>query len=768
MTLRRRLSFAPLALALLAWMPGSATAQLSKVGTPFGAPSGGSPYAKTVDAAHDSTHNAFLVVTTEHKVGHVVGSFASVDGTPIQTGGSHGFRIDTSGNFPFGPAMAYSGQADAFLVVWVNNSGQIRGRFVRYGAGPIGGDFQIGSGGRASWAPAVAYSKTSQEFLVSWSTGQGPNKAVRVTTSGATLGAPVQVTGNIWTQEPALAWNPANDEFLLTYATEISGAWRIYSQRIKGGQAVGGALSVHASGGTKMPDVAYSAAAGKYLVTWFQFSPYGIYGRLVNPDNSPANAAQPMLSSAYGSYDANSVDYNDYSDTFAVTSITNSAGFDAIGGAELSGSAVPNSPMLFVQTDRNHYYPEIAASSTNGRFLSVFNRSLSTFQGQMLNTASTGGGATGSGGGDEPPPPPSPPPPPPPSASSPAMFIDAPGAGATVPRPFVIAGWAIDKNADSGTGVDAVHVWAFPSGGGAGTFLGAAGYGIDRPDIAAAFGAQFRRSGWGLKVDELATGTWRLEAHLHSAVTGTFTLIKTVNVTMGGPAMSLDAPGPGASFKTPYDLHGWAIDRNGSGAGVSTVHVWAYPLTDNGLGSPRFIGPAEYSHYRTNVAAVYGDRFTRSGFKVTAMNVPPGTYLFAAFARSTATGTFNNSDSEVATVAAGPVMSVDVPSLNQTVGQPFSVTGWALDLAAASGTGVGTVHVWAYPGGGGSPVFLGAAAMNVSRPDVAALYGSRAALSGYALPAGGLPPGQWMVACFAYSSVTNTFSNAATVNVTVQ
>ena len=55
----------------LACLPGVAFAQLATIGGEFNVPSGGTGFAKTVDAGYDTTHNAVLVVTTEHRVGHV-------------------------------------------------------------------------------------------------------------------------------------------------------------------------------------------------------------------------------------------------------------------------------------------------------------------------------------------------------------------------------------------------------------------------------------------------------------------------------------------------------------------------------------------------------------------------------------------------------------------------------------------------------------------------------------------------------------------------
>ena len=63
----------------------------------------------------------------------------------------------------------------------------------------------------------------------------------------------------------------------------------------------------------------------------------------------------------------------------------------------------------------------------------------------------------------------------------PLVVIDAPAAGA-VGQPVTVRGWAVDGNAPSGTGVDAVHVYATPAGGAA-VFLGAATYGQARTDV---------------------------------------------------------------------------------------------------------------------------------------------------------------------------------------------------------------------------------------------------------------------------------------------
>jgi hypothetical protein len=106
------------------------------------------------------------------------------------------------------------------------------------------------------------------------------------------------------------------------------------------------------------------------------------------------------------------------------------------------------------------------------------------------------------------------------SDPDPQMSLDLPTSGASLSQPFLLAGWALDRNAASGTGVDAIHVWAQPSGGGAATFIGTAAYGGSRPDVAAVLGAQFTNCGFNLNVTTLApvpTSLWRTRTTLRPA-----------------------------------------------------------------------------------------------------------------------------------------------------------------------------------------------------------------------------------------------------------
>jgi hypothetical protein len=116
----------------------------------------------------------------------------------------------------------------------------------------------------------------------------------------------------------------------------------------------------------------------------------------------------------------------------------------------------------------------------------------------------------------------------------------------------------------------------------------------------------------------------------------------------------------------------------------------------------------------------------------------------------------------------GPQIVIDTPTKQADVGQPFVLAGWALDLDAPVGTGVDTLHVWAYPLTGAPPVFAGVTAYGGERADVGAIFGDRFAKSGYSLTVQGLVPGNYDLAVFAWSTAVGGFVPAKVVRVTVR
>jgi hypothetical protein len=119
-----------------------------------------------------------------------------------------------------------------------------------------------------------------------------------------------------------------------------------------------------------------------------------------------------------------------------------------------------------------------------------------------------------------------------------------------------------------------------------------------------------------------------------------------------------------------------------------------YPNPGSGE-SPVFAGAAAYGSARTDIGTIYGSQFTNSGFTLKLAGLRPALYDLVVYARSTVTWTFSQQKVLRLTLAANPRMWTDIPANNATVDQPFTIAGWAIDLAAASGTGVNTLHIWA-------------------------------------------------------------------------
>jgi endonuclease/exonuclease/phosphatase family metal-dependent hydrolase len=116
--------------------------------------------------------------------------------------------------------------------------------------------------------------------------------------------------------------------------------------------------------------------------------------------------------------------------------------------------------------------------------------------------------------------------------------------------------------------------------------------------------------------------------------------------------------------------------------------------------------------------------------------------------------------------AAAAYVVVDSPKPNGTVSSSFVVGGWAIDQAARTDSGVSQLHVWAYPGSGAPPVFLGDITHG-ARPDVAAHFGPQFAQAGFSVIVKNLAAGPYTVVIFPYSSVRNAFDYNGAVSVPI-
>jgi hypothetical protein len=179
----------------------------------------------------------------------------------------------------------------------------------------------------------------------------------------------------------------------------------------------------------------------------------------------------------------------------------------------------------------------------------------------------------------------------------------------------------------------------------------------------------------------------------------------------------------------------------------------------NPSGSPVFLGAAAYGGSRPDVGNVFGARFTDSAYELSVAGLSGGYYRLVTYARSTASGQWQNGHRLIRVPPAA--MAVDTPR-QTTVQQPFRLSGWAIDRAAAAGTGVDAVHAYAYPSDAfgnpnGTPVFLGAAAYGGSRSDVGNVFGTQFTNSAYEFTVTGLAAGYYHIVIYAHSTVSGAW-----------
>lgn len=310
--------------------------------------------------------------------------------------------------------------------------------------------------------------------------------------------------------------------------------------------------------------------------------------------------------------------------------------------------------------------------------------------------------------------------------AGPAMAIDVPASGAAAGQPLVVRGWAVDTAVTSGSGIDAVHVYAVPVGG-APVFLGAADYGTPRPDVAQIYGSQFALSGFSLRAPMvLAPGAYTITAYGHSSATGTFNVNHSVAVTLKAPAApigTVDTPADNATVAGELGVTGWAVDE----AGIRDVNIYRSPLPSEGT-DLIFIGQAVFSRgARPDVQAgypAYPDSDTAGwGYMVLTNMLPAqgnGSFTIHAYATNFA-GQSTLLGSRRITAANGtstaPFGSIDTPGQGQTVSGVIVNFGWAL---AKPGRTIpldgSTIDVYV------DNVLVGHPTYNNFRADIAALF----------------------------------------------
>jgi len=424
-------------------------------------PDGNAGYSAYVPAvAYNSTANQYLVVwlgddntaPLVHEEYEIWGQ--RVDGaTGAEIGGD--FRLSDmgpDGNAAYDadvPAVAYNSTEDEYLVVWrgddntaplVDEECEIYGQRVDGATGAeIGGDFRIsdmGPDGNTAYdaiAPAVVYNSTGDEYLVVWhgddDAGTLENDEWEIYgqrvdgATGAEIGAndfclsDMGPDGNSFFDAgfPAIAYNSAEDEYLVVWVGEddtaplVDNEQEVFGQRVEA--ATGAEIGANDFRLSDMgPDgntaygaftaaVVYNSTGDEYLVVWagddntapLVLGEYEIFGQRVGGASGAEIGANDLRLSDMGSdvlFDAfdPAVAYNSQANEYLVVWQGDDNTFplvngeyeifgqrvNAVTGAEIGGHL----RLSDMGPDRDIAYgaqdPAVAYSSTENEYLVVW------------------------------------------------------------------------------------------------------------------------------------------------------------------------------------------------------------------------------------------------------------------------------------------------------------------------------------------------------------------------------------------------------------
>ena len=212
----------------------------------------------------------------------------------------------------YSPAIAYNSVRNQYLVVWevVGSGGShdIHARRIS-GDGRLLSDFSLATGHNQT-NPAVAYDPVNDRYLVVWAYdyyGDGRDWDVYgafIPWNGPEYGFTDWPICNWKSNEghPAVAYGRSQEEFLVVWKSEAAGVPGYISARrvfATGGFPPGDGFTI--SSGTQIrdfPDVAYNLHRNEYLVTWdleLSASNLDIWGIRLRGDGVPLTGGDPTV-----------------------------------------------------------------------------------------------------------------------------------------------------------------------------------------------------------------------------------------------------------------------------------------------------------------------------------------------------------------------------------------------------------------------------------------------------------------------------------------
>ena len=463
------------------------------------------------------------------------------------------FSVTNDVDYQDNPSIAYNPVSDEFLVVFAGYNDARGFAFVDAQRVKAGGNTLAGAATRlvqtgGTYITDVTYNFSTNKYLAAWYALPGAAEFGRVVNADGSLSGSIVALSTRWKAYDALsiAYNRVSDTFLMVShgTTADDGAVEIDTN---GNPVDNGFIVTNAGGkGNFYPRVGASADEPNWLVsTANNFT--STMTQLVSgtaasgtpapsdPTPAPAPAPAPVPAPAVGKPMLNV-------DVPANNAVVSSSGF-LIAGWALDASATSTvgvdavvawawpsnggAAILAGVAGLGYSRPDVGAAFGSQFSTAGFGLNASLPPGQY--TLAVYIHSTVDGKWNDPrvtsvtvqaP------------TSAPRMQIDIPAQNQTISQNVTVAGWALDLAATTTSGVDAIHVYAYPSNGAAPIWLGAATLGIARPDVGNAFGApRYNAAGFHLNTT-LGPGSYTLVVFAHSSVTGTFNNAQAVPITV--------------------------------------------------------------------------------------------------------------------------------------------------------------------------------------------------------------------------------------------
>jgi hypothetical protein len=224
------------------------------------------------------------------------------------------------------PVVTYNLARGEWLVVW--RAADVCARRLDGGGSLLGSEFAVSAGSDIKTDPAVAANATQDEYLVVWQDDRNSLKydvyGQRFAGDGSLIGGEFPVSLLTGQQiDPAAAYNPAQDGYLVVWAENRDGNWDVYGQRLTAAtEPVGDLFRVSdagAGGDQIRPRVA--AAGESYLVVWEDEradTKGDIYGQVVLADGSLSGTNFAIAATADTYQDQAVIAYSPVQDTYLV------------------------------------------------------------------------------------------------------------------------------------------------------------------------------------------------------------------------------------------------------------------------------------------------------------------------------------------------------------------------------------------------------------------------------------------------------------------